>query len=167
MTVENEALVVEAKLTKYEEGTTTRLADATFGNEVIQTDLKTDENGELVVRDLEAGDYSFVETAAPNGYKLDAIPIPFSIVKSQQEFVNIAVSNVMLDSPEELPPSGEIPREAVTPSPQEVTGNHVVTQVGSQALPVIIDVKTTEQKWSAQRLPTAGDTRNEPLIWIG
>lgn len=148
----------------------------------IQTNLVTDDLGAIVVADLIPGDYSFVETGAPSGYKLDATPMPFSIVKSQQEFVHVVVSNVMLESPEELPepptpnvpeeevvvpPSGGTPPEVVTPIPQEVTGNHVVTPVGSPGLPTIKEAKPTMQKWSAQRLPTTGDTRNEPLTWIG
>ncbi|MBC1500147.1 LPXTG cell wall anchor domain-containing protein [Listeria weihenstephanensis] len=153
----------------------------------IQTNLTTDKNGVLVVADLEPGDYSFVETAAPQGYKLDATPLPFSIVKSQQEFVNVAVSNEILAGPEELPtpnvpgdeveppsgeapqeeiPRGETPQEVVTPnggSPQKVVGNPVVTPVGSQALPTIKAVKPE----ATQSLPTTGDTQNETLIWLG
>lgn len=153
----------------------------------IQTNLTTDKNGVLVIADLEPGDYYFVETAAPQGYKLDATPLPFSIVKSQQEFVNVAVSNEILAGPEELPtpnvpgdeveppsgeapqeeiPRGETPQEVVTPnggSPQKVVGNPVVTPVGSQALPTIKAVKPE----ATQSLPTTGDTQNETLIWLG
>jgi Predicted outer membrane protein len=42
--------------------------------EEVRVNLKTDENGELVVTGLYPGSYKFVETAAPQGYYLDGHP---------------------------------------------------------------------------------------------
>lgn len=143
---------------------------------VIQANLVTDDLGQIVVADLEPGDYQFVETAAPEGYKLDATPIPFSIVKSQQEFVHVGVSNVILDTPEELPepptpvtpeepgtpvkpdqevvpPSDESPETAIRVTPEKVTRNQMAQPM--------------TQKMTAHRLPKTGDTENQTLIWIG
>lgn len=52
-----------------------------------QQDLVTDETGQLIVKGLSAGDYRFIETAAPTSpieYLLDKTPIEFEVVTSEQ-----------------------------------------------------------------------------------
>ncbi|MFT8317734.1 MAG: SpaA isopeptide-forming pilin-related protein [Sporolactobacillus sp.] len=56
---------------------------------VLQTGLTTDRNGQFIVKGLEPGKYSFIETKAPEGYRLDTTPIPFTISKAQAEAVEI------------------------------------------------------------------------------
>ncbi|MFX3617726.1 MAG: SpaA isopeptide-forming pilin-related protein [Sporolactobacillus sp.] len=56
---------------------------------VLQTGLTTDKNGQFIVKGLEPGKYSFIETKAPEGYRLDTTPIPFTISKAQAEAVEI------------------------------------------------------------------------------
>lgn len=72
-----------AKLTKKAESGKL-LPDAVFevqtsAGKSVQQDLTTNENGEVTVKDLEPGDYQFVETKAPNGYLINTTPIPFTI----------------------------------------------------------------------------------------
>ena len=55
------------------------LQDAT-GKEIMK-DLTTDDYGVLVIPDLAPGDYQFIETKAPEHYKLDKTPIKFTIKK--------------------------------------------------------------------------------------
>ncbi|XBO86618.1 prealbumin-like fold domain-containing protein [Bacillus licheniformis] len=44
----------------------------------------TDQNGQFTAERLAPGRYQFVETKAPDGYKLDETPIPFEIKKDRQ-----------------------------------------------------------------------------------
>ncbi|BCC08904.1 MULTISPECIES: SpaA isopeptide-forming pilin-related protein [Bacillus cereus group] len=58
----------------------------------IAKDLKTDEHGVLVIPDLAPGDYQFIETAAPEHYKLDQTPIKFTIKKGSKEDLPVPVT---------------------------------------------------------------------------
>lgn len=64
---------------------------------VLQSDLTTDEKGQLSVIDLAPGDYQFVETKAPNGYALDTTPHKFTIKPGQTEDVAVEVVNHLKD----------------------------------------------------------------------
>ncbi|PDZ06959.1 collagen-binding protein [Bacillus cereus] len=66
------------------------LQDAT-GKE-IATDLKTDDYGVLVIPDLAPGDYQFIETSAPEHYKLDQTPIKFTIKKGSKDDIPVPVT---------------------------------------------------------------------------
>lgn len=66
------------------------LQDAT-GKEIMK-DLTTDENGILVIPDLAPGDYQFIETAAPEHYKLDQTPIKFTIKKGNEADLPVPVT---------------------------------------------------------------------------
>lgn len=72
-----------AKLTKQAESGKL-LADAVFevqtkAGDTVQENLNSNENGEVTAKDLEPGDYQFVETKAPAGYLINTTPIPFTI----------------------------------------------------------------------------------------
>ncbi len=45
----------------------------------IQTGLTTDKNGRVLVKNLTSGNYSFVETQAPDGFLKDSTPVTFSV----------------------------------------------------------------------------------------
>ncbi|MEG0297862.1 MAG: SpaA isopeptide-forming pilin-related protein [Clostridium sp.] len=47
----------------------------------------TNENGEIVVLNLDLGDYYFVETKAPEGYEIDSTPIEFTINFNTEETI--------------------------------------------------------------------------------
>lgn len=72
-----------AKLTKQAESGKL-LADAVFevqtkAGDTVQENLNSNENGEVTAKNLEPGDYQFVETKAPAGYLINTTPIPFKI----------------------------------------------------------------------------------------
>ncbi|GGA20614.1 SpaA isopeptide-forming pilin-related protein [Psychrobacillus lasiicapitis] len=46
----------------------------------IQEGLITDKDGKIIVDNLKPGNYQFIETKAPFGYKLDPTPIKFTII---------------------------------------------------------------------------------------
>lgn len=100
LVIENDKFVGEAILTKVEKGTDNHLEGAVFnlmqGNQVIQSDLQTDANGEIHVTNLTPGDYTFVETSAPTGYKLDTTAHPFTIDEKQTEPARVAVENELI-----------------------------------------------------------------------
>ncbi len=68
----------------------------------IAKDLKTDEHGVLVIPDLAPGDYQFIETAAPEHYKLDQTPIKFTIERSQTKHVFVTATNSLTKGSVEL-----------------------------------------------------------------
>ena len=63
-------------ISKKLEGATFELKDASGK---VVGEYKTDKNGEINVKDLAYGKYSFVEKASPNGYVLVKEPIMFEI----------------------------------------------------------------------------------------
>lgn len=91
------------RLVKTDGTTGNRLAGATFtlqttSGEIVKSGLVTDALGEIYVNDLLPGDYVFIETAAPNGYILDATPRPFSIKTGTNEVVTVSMTNDTLKS---------------------------------------------------------------------
>jgi LPXTG-motif cell wall-anchored protein len=68
-----------------------RLTDS--NGKTLKTGLTTDGSGQFVVTDLAPGKYFFIETKAPEGYKLDDTPIPFIIEKGQAKAVEITATN--------------------------------------------------------------------------
>ncbi|MHB9938258.1 peptidoglycan-binding protein [Clostridium sporogenes] len=88
-------------LTKVDSNTKEVLKDAEFSlqNKMgidIKTGLKTDENGQIHVKGLVSGEYQFVETKAPNGYKLDKTPIKFTIKDGQIEDIRVNKENTAI-----------------------------------------------------------------------
>lgn len=77
------------------EGVVFELQDSQ-GN-VLQSDLTTDDKGQLSLKDLAPDDYQFVETKAPNGYELDTTPHKFTIKPGQTEDVSVEIVNHLKD----------------------------------------------------------------------
>ena len=50
----------------------------------VATGLESDEDGNVIVRDLAPGKYYFKETQAPTGYQLNDTPITFTIEKEDK-----------------------------------------------------------------------------------
>ncbi len=61
--------------------------------DMLQERLTTNEEGKIVVENLRPGKYQFVETKAPDYYQLNAAPIEFEIMKSQQEKLMVTAEN--------------------------------------------------------------------------
>ncbi|MGG5318846.1 MSCRAMM family protein [Enterococcus sp. AZ072] len=59
----------------------------------MQSNLATDGNGKLTIKDLAPGDYQLVETQAPTGYELDATPVEFTITKAQAKAAEVQMIN--------------------------------------------------------------------------
>ncbi|MFD3450375.1 SpaA isopeptide-forming pilin-related protein [Microbacteriaceae bacterium 4G12] len=68
----------------------------------IQIDLKTNQNGKIVVHDLKPGDYQFVETKAPIHYDLSVKPIKFTIEKGQTKIAEVTATNSLTTGSVEL-----------------------------------------------------------------
>ncbi|MGD6734810.1 prealbumin-like fold domain-containing protein, partial [Listeria ivanovii] len=58
-----------------------------------KADLVSDADGKIELTDLAPGDYQFIETQAPTGYKLDATPVPFTIVVDQTTPIQVTKEN--------------------------------------------------------------------------
>ncbi|HDR8184717.1 TPA: LPXTG cell wall anchor domain-containing protein [Bacillus thuringiensis] len=71
-------------------------------NNDVRTDLTTVKDGKISVPDLRPGDYQFIETKAPEHYKLDSTPIKFTVKKSQKEKLQVTATNSLIEGAVEL-----------------------------------------------------------------
>ncbi|WP_338753141.1 SpaA isopeptide-forming pilin-related protein [Bacillus sp. FJAT-52991] len=105
-TVENKKIIRSVELTKTDdEFSSILLPDAVYKlqyhngadyEDTSYSELKTNENGKIVINDLKPGDYRFIETKAPFGYELDATPIPFTIEPNQTETDKVSHTNKIM-----------------------------------------------------------------------
>ena len=56
----------------------------------------TDENGQIVVKNLEPGTYQFIETKAPNHYRLNAQPIQFTLEPGKKDSIQVTAENMLI-----------------------------------------------------------------------
>ncbi|EJF47964.1 cell wall surface anchor protein [Enterococcus sp. C1] len=62
----------------------------------VQKDLTSDETGQVTIQNLAPGEYSLVETKAPNGYVLNSEPISFTIeAETSGEPATVKVADVV------------------------------------------------------------------------
>ncbi|WP_010098073.1 SpaA isopeptide-forming pilin-related protein [Ornithinibacillus scapharcae] len=59
----------------------------------LQSGLRTNENGEIIISDLQPGTYQLIETKAPFGYILDSTPKEFTMEKGKSDTVQISFEN--------------------------------------------------------------------------
>ncbi|MDU5378407.1 SpaA isopeptide-forming pilin-related protein, partial [Peptoniphilus lacydonensis] len=100
--------------------------------------LVTDENGLIHLDKLPKGEYQFVETKAPAGYKLDSTPVKFSIENNNR--IDVLKENTLLKTEK-----GELPNTGKN------NGNS-----GS----------VTQTTAISKLLPNTGDQQN-PFAWTG
>ncbi|MBO9164719.1 SpaA isopeptide-forming pilin-related protein [Lactiplantibacillus pentosus] len=110
----------DVTLTKTDATTKKVLAGAVYelrdaNGKVLQSNLKTDAAGQLTVTGLTAGDYQFVETAAPTGYGLNATPLPFTIKAGQTAAVTVSATDEPVTNPSQPGEPGQ-PEEPGKPS---------------------------------------------------
>ncbi|MFP7492529.1 SpaA isopeptide-forming pilin-related protein [Terribacillus saccharophilus] len=102
-TIKNKEITRDVILTKSDKETKEALQGAVFKLEQqvdgewkqIQENLTTDENGVISVKDLEAGNYRFIETAAPDVYELNADPVYFDIKADQTYVTTVTKDNAV------------------------------------------------------------------------
>ncbi|MBC1760346.1 collagen binding domain-containing protein, partial [Listeria ivanovii] len=97
-TVENAQVPGSVVLTKEDSETKMVLSGAEFELQTadgaqVKADLVSDADGKIELTDLAPGDYQFIETQAPTGYKLDATPVPFTIVVDQTTPIQVTKEN--------------------------------------------------------------------------
>src|SRR5699024_2156735 len=59
----------------------------------VKEGLTTNATGQIMVDQLAPGAYSFIETKAPAGYKLDTTPVAFTITADQTAAVQVTKTN--------------------------------------------------------------------------
>ncbi|WP_141520115.1 SpaA isopeptide-forming pilin-related protein [Bacillus wiedmannii] len=107
ITAKNSLIKGGVTLTKVDDIDDTTLEGAVFKivndkNEDVRTNLKTEKDGTLTVKDLDPGDYQFIETTPPKYYDLNKEPIPFTIEKSQTSIISITAKNSLTTGAVEL-----------------------------------------------------------------
>ncbi|MFC0493359.1 SpaA isopeptide-forming pilin-related protein [Listeria grayi] len=89
--------VDSANTKKTLQGATFKLLNA--DGKTIKSNLKTNQNGNILVKDLTPGKYSFVETKAPAGYKLSKKAIPFQVKANSSKLLQVTAKNTKADPP--------------------------------------------------------------------
>ena len=79
---------IDAVTAKVLEGAVFKVVN-TKTQQVVQETLTTNQAGQIRLAGLEAGQYAFIETKAPTGYKLDATPVPFEIKLEQTQTIRL------------------------------------------------------------------------------
>lgn len=108
--IENEQITQAVELTKQDSETGEVLEGAEFsikhvmdGEEtLIANELMTDDEGKILVEDLDPGSYYFVETEAPEGYVLNEEPVVFEIIENQTTVTTVTKSNDIIKGSAEL-----------------------------------------------------------------
>ncbi|MBC2330634.1 SpaA isopeptide-forming pilin-related protein [Listeria swaminathanii] len=94
--------VGSVKIIKQDSENAARLAGAEFSlltenGETLQTNLTTNEAGELEIYNLTPGNYRIQETKAPDGYQLETTPWQFEIVANNTSQITVVAENTKLN----------------------------------------------------------------------
>src|SRR5699024_5001211 len=74
----------------------------TEDEETLDTNLKPDEDGKLLIKGFKPGNYIITQVEAPENYELNKKPIEFTIDKGQTEIPAISFQNEVIKSSAEL-----------------------------------------------------------------
>ncbi|MGH2133640.1 SpaA isopeptide-forming pilin-related protein [Enterococcus faecalis] len=88
---------IDAVTAKILEGAVFKVVN-TKTQQVVQETLTTNQAGQIRLAGLEAGQYAFIETKAPTGYKLDETPVPFEIKLEQTQTIRLKKENTRLEN---------------------------------------------------------------------
>ncbi|MBO1125403.1 hypothetical protein FQS96_07945 [Enterococcus faecalis] len=88
---------IDAVTAKVLEGAVFKVVN-TKTQQVVQETLTTNQAGQIRLAGLEAGQYAFIETKAPTGYKLDATPVPFEIKLEKTQTIRLKKENTRLEN---------------------------------------------------------------------
>ncbi len=102
---------IDAVTAKVLEGAVFKVVN-TKTQQVVQETLTTNQAGQIRLAGLEAGQYAFIETKAPTGYKLDATPVPFEIKLEQTQTIRLKKENTRLENQLKVDENNEVKRLA-------------------------------------------------------
>ena len=165
---EKEAVKGSVQLTKVDSKSKKVLSGAEFtlvssDGERIQEGLTTDEQGNIVVSNLDSGDYQFIETKAPNGYQLDATPVQFTINEDDDTIVLVTKENT--PNPEETE-SNTTTDDSTTESSKEIvkeTTEETTSEISSETENTNQENETIVSK-RKKVLPKTGEQLSSVLV---
>ncbi|QAA23754.1 hypothetical protein C0674_14800 [Sporolactobacillus terrae] len=124
----------------------------------LKTGLTTDNSGRFVVKDLAPGQYAFIETKAPEGYQLDATPIPFVIEKGISKPVEITATNKAIPTIERGVLGEQ--QNGGTPQPKPVIKKDATSKNTSSIERGQLGLVETASPKSKKDLPKTGDSNH-------
>ena len=97
-----------------------KLVDAT--GKVLKEQLRSDKQGKVLVEDLAPGEYQFIETKAPTGYKLNATGTAFTIETSALGKPAVVVAGTLINQavPATIKPPVKGPKTPTKQTPKPV-----------------------------------------------
>ncbi|WP_271000814.1 SpaA isopeptide-forming pilin-related protein [Listeria seeligeri] len=157
---ENTTIKGSVSLTKTDSATAEVLAGAEFElqdstGKTLQTGLITNEEGMLIITDLELGDYQLVETKAPAGYELDSTPVVFTIGQNSTN-VSVTKENTKIPAIPDKPLTPDTPEMPIIPKKPVIP---VIPSTPAAVLPQAPISRTViKETTSMVKLPKTGDT---------
>ncbi|EOO13109.1 SpaA isopeptide-forming pilin-related protein [Bacillus cereus] len=137
------------------------------GNDV-RTDLTTDAYGKVSVPDLRPGDYQFIETKAPEHYKLNDTPIKFTVKKSQKEQLQVTATNSLTKGSVELIKLDDVDSSTLEGAIFKVvdqSGNDVRTDLTTDkdGKISVSDLRPGDYQFIETKAPTGYDLSAKPI----
>ncbi|MDA2732236.1 SpaA isopeptide-forming pilin-related protein [Bacillus cereus] len=150
-----------------------KLSDAVFNlldqnGKVIKTDLKTNNEGKIVVENLRPGTYQFVETTAPKHYDLDKKPIVVTVEKSQKDIATVTMKNSLTKGGVELSKVDDVDGttlEGAVFNIVDINGTVIRKSLttNSQGKISVPDLRPGDYKFIETKAPKHYDLNKEPI----